>query len=96
MAVERFGIRDTRDTGYEGYEGSGIRDTERVFRVTGYEGYGLPNNNFHGYGIRVTGCRTTIFMVTGYGLPKGYHHNLHANPGVRVDSRVDDCTTLGE
>ena len=46
------------DTGY------GIRDT----RDTKGQGYGIPNEFSGLRDTRVTGYRTTIFMVTGYGL----------------------------
>ena len=49
------------DTGYEGY---GLRDT----RDTKGQGYGIPNEFSGLRDTRVTGYRTTIFMVTGYGL----------------------------
>ena len=81
MTVERFGIRDTRDTKGQGYgipnEFSGLRDT----RVTGYR---TTIFMVTGYGLRVAERLFSWLRVTGYGLPKGYHHNLHANPGVRV------------
>ena len=61
------GIRRVRDTGYrtsfQGYGIRGLRVTEQQFSWLRDTGYGLPNDYFHGYGLRVTGYRKDITKI---------------------------------